>query len=263
MIVVGEKLNSSIPSVNEAFARNDADYVKNMAQKQLDCGADYLDVNTAVFLEQETDKMLWLIGEILKQGDARLMIDSPNPSTIKRALEEFQPSHPILNSITLQPERFDAIVPLVCEYHAKVVALPIDQSGMPESAAQRFAVASELIEKLKEFHINEDDIFIDCLVQAVSSNHMAGLEALRTIRLVKEKYPAVHVIGGLSNVSFGLPKRVKLNSAFLTATITAGLDSAIMDITSPETRFSLYCALLLNGQDEYCAEYLQGYRDIF
>ncbi len=263
MIVVGEKLNSSIPSVNQAFAQNDAAYVRGMARKQLSCGADYLDVNTAVFLDQETDKILWAIAEIFDETEAKLMIDSPNPSTIRKVLAEFQPADAILNSITLQPERFDEMVPLVCQYHTKVVALPIDQHGMPESAEHRLEVASELIERLKANNIQEDAIFVDCLVQAVSSNHLAGLEALKTIRLLKERYPSVHVIGGLSNVSFGLPKRVKLNSAFLTAAITAGLDSAILDITNPDVRFSMYCALLLDGQDEYCAQYLAAYRDIF
>ncbi len=262
MIVVGEKLNSSIPSVFRAFNEKDAEMVRELASRQLAGGAEYLDVNAAACMDAEFDTLLWASREALALG-AKLMIDSPDGDIIARALSELNLSDVIVNSVTLEGERFDKTMEAVVRHGAKIVALPIDDSGIPQDAESRIALSEELIEKIRDKGISDSDIFLDVLVQTLGTDHECGRVALDTIRAIRAKYPEVHIIGGLSNVSFGLPKRAVLNGAFLTAAITCGLDSAIMDSANAELRLTMRAALLANGYDEYCMDYLDAYREIY
>lgn len=264
MIKIGEKLNSSIPSVNAAFEKNDSAFVQEIARKQLECGADYLDINTAVFLEQEIEKMLWVVENVLAvQKRAGIMLDSPNAEAVGAALAKYPLKKVIINSITLEKERVEGVLPLLQQYHTSVVALPIDDNGIPSSAEDRFAVAERLISLLRKNGVQDGQMFIDCLVQALSSDSESGVETLRFIRMLRVAYPEVHITGGLSNASFGLPKRIAINNAFMTAAVTMGLDSAIMDVTNPAALMNLQAALLVNGLDEYCGEYIETYRDLY
>ncbi|WP_040196356.1 dihydropteroate synthase [Candidatus Soleaferrea massiliensis] len=263
MIIIGEKLNSSIPSVHRAFEERDASYIKQMTAKQIDCGADYLDVNAGVFLEKEVETLLWAISHVLEEApDARLMIDSPSPAAVKEVLKVYHDNEVIVNSITLEEDRLP-VLETVCEYGTGIVALPIDENGIPQTAEERLEVSERLIHMLRGAGIADDRIYLDILVQAISSDHMAGLETLKSVKLLREHFPDVHLTGGLSNISFGLPGRAYINAAFLASAITMGLDSAITDVTNNSIRFAIQSALLINGQDEYCMNYIEQYRDVF
>lgn len=262
MILIGEKLNSSIPSVFRAFQENNAEFVKTAAKQQLEGGADYLDVNTAACMKDEPEKLKWVIETILAAGsDVKFMLDSPNAKAVEYVLESLPLGDVIINSITLESERFNSMLPLVLKYKTRIVALPIDDDfGMPETAEKRFELASVLIERLRENGVKDGDIFADALITTLGTNSESGAETLKTIRLLRENYPEIHITGGLSNVSFGLPGRAFIDSAFLTAAITCGLDSVIMNTVKPELRMALRAALLVNGSDEYCLNYIESYR---
>ncbi len=262
MIVVGEKLNSSIPSVFRAFEEKDTEKIRSLASLQLAGGAEYLDVNAAACMDRELDTLLWASREALSLG-AKLMIDSPDGEIVERALSELKFSDVIVNSVTLESDRFNKTMDAVVSYGTKIVALPIDDSGIPQDAESRTALSVELIEKIRERGIADENIFLDVLIQTLGTDHECGRVALDTIRAIRAKYPDIHIIGGLSNVSFGLPKRAVLNGAFLTAAITCGLDAAIMDSANADLRFTMRAALLANGYDEYCMDYLDAYREIY
>ncbi len=263
MIIVGEKLNSSIPSVLRAFEARDGEFIRNLAEKQCCGGAEYLDVNAAACMDAELDTLLWAVGEAKSVAGVKFMIDSPNSEIIDSALTRLNLSDVIVNSVTLESERFDNMMEVVAKHGTRIVALPIDDDGIAQDAEHRFELSSKLIEKIRTYGVRDDDIFLDVLIQTLGTDSNSGKAALDTIRLVRKAFPDVHITGGLSNISFGLPKRAIINGAFLTAAVTCGLDSAIMDSTNDELRMTLSAALLANGYDEYCMDYLDCYRDIY
>lgn len=262
MIIIGEKLNSSIPAAYQAFESGDTKYIVDMAKKQIDCGAHYLDVNAGMFPD-EAQKLVWAIEHIQSSMDANIVIDSTNPKSIALVLEQVKLKKVIINSITLEDARLNGILPLVLKYNTGIIALPIGQDGIPRTAEKRVENADRLIALLKEQGILEQDIYIDILVEAASSEWEQPKQALKAAAILRQKYPNVHLISGLSNISFGLPKRSCLNHAFLSAAITSGVDAAIMDITNDELKMTMHAAELVNGLDEYCGEYIAGYREIF
>lgn len=263
MIVIGEKLNSSIPSVNAAYQAGDTAFIQQTAIRQLDAGADYLDVNAATFLDEEVTKLRWAIDAVLSVRKANFMVDSPAPAAIDTILSEKGFGDVIINSITLESNRLNGVLPLIAKYRAKIVALPISDAGIPQTAEERFENAAQLIEILTENGAAQTDIFLDALFQAIGAEYESGAVTLETIRKLRAHYPEIHIIGGLSNISFGLPKRTVLNSAFLSAAIACGLDSAIMDITNRDIRLHLAAARVVTGQDEYCIDYLETYRELY
>ena len=264
MIVIGEKLNSSIPSAFEMFKNRDENAVVSMAEKQLQAGADYLDINTGV-LENEKETMLWCVQTILRAlPAAKLALDSTDPSALAWVLEQVPLKDFLINSINLEPTRYQGVLALLKKYPgAGVIALPIDDVGIPKDTEGRLTKAKKLIDSLKEEGISLDRVYVDILAEALSVEYASGRFALETAASLRKAYPEIHLVAGLSNISFGLPKRMILNNAFLSAAITMGLDAAIMDITNDTTRMTMRAALLINGQDEYCMEYLTDFREIY
>lgn len=262
MIVIGEKLNSSIPSVFRAFDARDEAAVRELIKRQLNGGAEYLDVNAAACMECELDTLVWAAKQALAMG-GKVMIDSPNADIVEKSLSVLDLRDTIINSVTLESDRFSGVMAAVKKYNTRIVALPIDDSGIPDTAESRTALSVELIEKIRELGVRDEDIFLDVLIQTLGTDSNCGKVVLDTIRNIRAKYPDIHIIGGLSNISFGLPKRAILNGAFLSAAITCGLDSAIMDSANPELLMSMRAALLANGYDEYCMDYLDAYRAFY
>lgn len=260
MLIIGEKLNSSVPKTLEALNSHDEKYLTEMIKKQAECGAEYLDINTALTREKETENMKWVIGLALENSDCGIMIDSPEPDVIVSCLPALGERRAIVNSITLD-DRYDALIEAVREARAGVVCLPIRGRAIPESAAERAENAKELITKLRGMGIEDGKIYIDILAEAVATNENAAVTALETLRLVREQFPKVHTICGLSNISFGLPVRAQLNAAFLTMAMQNGLDSAIADSTSEKVMDAVYIAQALLGQDEYCIEFINYIRE--
>ena len=262
MIIIGEKLNSSIPAAQKAFEAGDAAYIREMARRQTECGADYLDLNAGVF-QDEAEKLLWAIGEIRSVCSTPLVLDSTNPQALEAVLKQQTFDKLIINSITLEPARFDGMLPLVQKTGAGVIALPMDETGIPKDAETRVKNAEKLIARLTENGIAQERIYIDLIVETLSVESGAAKEALQAARQLRAAYPAVHLVGGLSNVSYGLPKRKYINAAFLMAALAAGLDAGILDITNPETKMALAASELVLGNDEFCMNYLTSYREVF
>ncbi|NLA77212.1 MAG: dihydropteroate synthase, partial [Clostridiales bacterium] len=193
---------------------------------------------------------------------ASFMLDSPDYRVLAAALERFPLKNTVLNSVTLEEKRFNGVLGLVKKYNTGVVALPMDGVCVPKTAPERFEKACALADKLIENSVAEEKIFIDALVEAVCAEYTASRETIETIRLIRGRYPYIHITCGLSNVSFGMPKRKYINNAFLSAAIYAGLDSGIMDITNPDAAMALAASLLVAGRDEYCCGYMEAYNNI-
>jgi 5-methyltetrahydrofolate corrinoid/iron sulfur protein methyltransferase len=257
MIIVGEKLNSSIPKMYDLMKEKDTEAIKQIAVSQQEAGAKYLDINTAIFREQEIEMFKYILDIVLEHTQCGIMLDSPSPEVVEKALTFITGRDIIINSVTLQ-DRIDQLLPVVKSYKTGIVGLPIDQDGIPKTAERRVANSLKLIEIMNREGIKSSDIYIDALAEAVAVDSEASVTTIKTIEGIRKANPEVHIICGVSNVSFGLPKRTAINSAFLSAAIFAGLDSGIVDITNEQIQSSIYTAEMIAGLDEYCVEYL-GY----
>lgn len=261
MIIIGEKLNSSVPLVKTAIENYDEKTIMEIAKQQEDFGAHYLDVNAGTFTDDEPGRLVWLINTVRKASNARLMIDSPNPNAIEAALKADTIGKSILNSVTLEKNRLSKLLPLAIEYNAGIVALPMDENGMPKTPKECIDNAEKLIYTLREKGIADNRIYIDALVKSVGTDSKSAEITIETIRLLKKSYPDIHIICGVSNVSFGLPQRMLINTAFLSAAIFSGLDCAIVDITKKAIRDTIFAAEVIAGNDEYCMNYINYTRE--
>lgn len=256
MIIIGEKLNSSIKETRLAMEKTDTAYIAGLANKQIQAGANYLDLNAAMFMEEETKKLIWALQTILTIANGKIMLDSTNFGAIGKVLEEVAIPDAILNSITLEKTRFSGFLPLIIKYNTGVVALPINEKGVPATAMERAQVAKQLVQNLVDEGVAKHKIFVDALVETAATGD-GPKRALDTIRRIREEDAKVHIVCGLSNVSFGLPNREALNMAFLSAAIHNGLDSVIMDITNDNLSRILHAAEVIAGMDEYCLNYIE------
>ena len=261
MIIVGEKINTSLKAIRPAVEAKDSAAVKEMALRQAEAGANYIDVNCGTFPTKEPELLEWLVNTVQESTSVPLCIDSPNPQALKTALKAYQGGKPIINSVTAEKERFASVFPLVTEYHTSIIALCMDDGGMPETADDRVRIAEKLIGDMTGEGVQIGDIYIDPMVRPVSTGSHYGVVALDTIRRVMAEFPGVHTTCGLSNISFGLPARKIINQAFLISAIAAGLDSAILDPLDKRIMSFVYASELLQGKDEFCMNYLSAFRE--
>jgi 5-methyltetrahydrofolate--homocysteine methyltransferase len=260
MIIIGEKINSTRKSVKEAIGNRDKAFLQKLATDQEQAGADYLDVNTGAFPEEEAELMEWLVPVVQEVVDIPVALDSVNPAALEIGLKVATGEKGIINSITAEEQKFKEIVPLLSEYEWPVLALAIDDSGITKTIEERFAVAKKLIEALCAEGIAQDRIYLDPLIQPVSVQNDFGIIALETIRLIRGEFENVHTICGLSNISFGLPERGKINRYFLSMAMCAGLDSAILNPLDDELMSAIKASEALLGKDRFCKNYIKAFR---
>lgn len=260
MLIIGELINTSRKAINEAVVNKDAEYIKKIAIEQVEAGANYIDVNCGTMVNNEVEIMEWLVNTVQEAIESPLCIDSPNPKALEAGLKLCKFGQPMINSITDEAARIEEILPLVVKYKAKVVALCMDDKGMPETVDDRMGVVNSLYKKLTEAGVSEDDIYFDPLIMPVSSVSSQGKAVLETIKLVKEQYPNVHLTCGLSNISYGLPNRKLINRAFTIQTMTMGMDSYILNPTDKAMMGFIHVSKVLLGEDANCRKYLTAHR---
>lgn len=261
MIIIGEKINSTLKAIRPAMECRDAAVIADLAKRQTEAGACYLDVNAGMFYENELETLQWLIDVVQDTVKTPLSIDSPNAKAIALGLAANRNGKPIVNSITGEKERLHGVLPLVVQYKASVIALCMDDRGMPETAADRVGIARTLIDTLAKEGVALDDIFIDPMIRPIGTGSHYGHVALDTIRTVKTEYPDVHIACGLSNISFGIPARKVMNQAFLVAAMAAGMDGAILDPLDKKLMTFLYASEALLGVDDFCMNYITKFRE--
>jgi len=258
--IVGERLNSTRRAVAAAIAERDADFVRKEAVAQAEAGADFLDVNAAARLAQEIDDLKWMIGVVQEAVATPLCIDSPSPEAIAAGLEATR-GEVLVNSITAERERAEQILPLVRDRGARVVGLTMGESGMPSTAAQRRDLAQEIVDLAARHGVPADHVYIDALVRPVSTESAQGREFLEGVRAIRDAGTGAHVICGLSNVAFGLPRRRLLNRTFLAMAMAMGLDAAIVDPLDQRLMATMRAGCALLEMDEFCVEYLAAHRE--
>ena len=260
MIIVGEKINTSRKSIEQAVSNRDSSFIVNIAREQAEAGADYIDVNAGTFVETETDNLCWLVETVQSELDVPLALDSPDPKALEAAMKRHK-GIPMINSISLEEERFKSLLPVITSQPCHVVALCMSQTSMPTTVADRVEVGSELITRLTGAGIPLDRIYVDPLIQPVSVDTNMGLASLGAIRKIMDNFPGVNTICGLSNISFGLPERRIINRNFLALCISYGLSAVILDPTDRELMTTLITVEMLLGRDEYCGNYIEAFQN--
>ena len=261
MIIIGEKINSTLKSIRPAMESRDTAAIVDLAQRQVEAGASFIDVNAGMFYENELEILQWLIESIQEVVKAPFAIDSPNAKAILVGLKANKNGKPIINSITGEKERIKSVLPLVAEYKTGVIALCMDDRGMPETSKERVEIAHNLIDTLTREGVPLSDIYVDPMIRPIGTGSHYGIVALETMRTVKGEYPDVHIACGLSNISFGIPARKIMNQAFLVAAMTSGMDGAILDPLDKKLMTFLYATEALLGVDDFCMNFITKFRE--
>ncbi|NOX35089.1 MAG: dihydropteroate synthase [Deltaproteobacteria bacterium] len=257
--VIGERINTSRKKIQAAVTNRDTDYIQNDVKNQQEAGADFIDVNAGARIGHEKEDMKWLLDTIGPIATVPLCLDSPDPAILEMAYGMVD-KPPMINSISLEKERFDTMMPFLKGKECKIIALCMDDTGMPVSSDDIIARAQKLVAQLESIGMKQDAIYIDPLVQPISTDSTKGTMVLDAVRQIKNQYPKVHITGGLSNISYGLPERKIINRTFVTLMMDAGMDSAIIDPLDSKIMAAIRTADMLLGNDNFCMAYLKGVR---
>ena len=261
MLIIAERINSTRKNIAPAVKNRDTAFIQNEAKKQADAGANYIDCNAAtVGPEAEPDALCWLVKVVQDTVNLPISLDSPNPKAIAAAMKVHRGT-PLVNSISGERERITNLLPLIVEHKPKVMALCMDDRGMPQSAADRIDAGTKLLDQMLAAGVPQSDIIIDPLICPISTDSNHGHMVFEAIRALKQRYPAAMISIGLTNVSFGLPERKWLNRAMLLLAMGAGMDAVIIDPTDAEQMALMFAAETLLGRDEMCANYIMAARE--
>jgi cobalamin-dependent methionine synthase I len=260
MLIIGELINSTRKQIRKAIEEKDAASIQGLAKKQAEAGATWIDVNAGAFPTDEVEKMQWLISVIRQVTDTPLSVDSPRPAAVEAGLA-MAGKEPFLNSISAESDRYRTLIPLVKKYATRVVALSMDDNGMTDDMNKVWQVADGLIKRLEDDGVPPDHIFVDPLIRPVSTNGDYGMGALSVVERISAQHPLVHKTCGLSNVSYGLPKRKLVNAVFVAMAIAKGLDSAIIDPLDTRMMATIFAAEALSGKDQFCMNYITAERE--
>ena len=262
MIIIGEKINGSIPSMAKAIAERNEEWIKDIAKKEAEAGADFIDCCASVDVG-EVETLHWMIDLIQSVTDTPIAVDSPNAAVCIEGMK-FCNKPGMINSVSGEGNKMDIVFPVIADTKWDVMALLCDDTGIPKTAADRIRVLDNIMAKAKEYGIAESRIHIDPLIEMLCTSEDGISMVVEVMSYIKKNYPKAHISGAISNISFNLPYRKILNIAFAVLAINAGMDSAVMDPLSRDLRGAIYAAEAMIGEDYMCMEYISAFReDIF
>lgn len=258
-VIIGERINpTGRKKVLAALKEGDFDIVRQDAIAQVQAGAHMLDVNAGVPGADEPALLTEMMRMVMDVTDVPLCIDTADPDALQAALSIYE-GKALVNSVNGEERALSAILPLVREHNAAVIALCMDDDGIPETAEDRLRVAEKILERAAQQGIPEHDVIVDPLALTMGADSNAGRIALETIGLVVDKLGS-NVTMGASNISFGMPDRQFINATFIAMAIHAGLTCPITNPLVPEIRTTVLAADLSMGRDEYGMNWIKAYR---
>ena len=258
-VMIGERINpTGRKLLSEEMSKGDFSRVEQDTLAQVAAGAQMLDVNAGIPLADEPKILADIIKLVQSLTDVPLSIDSSIVAALQAGLEVYQ-GKALLHSVTGEEERLEAVLPLVKKYSCAVVAISNDETGISEDPDVRFAVAKKIVDRAKDYGIPSSDIVVDPLVMPIGALNSAGMQVIKLVRRLQEELK-VNTTCGASNVSFGLPNRNGINSAFLTMAIASGLTSAITNPLHESVMQSVLGADVMMGNDPNCVRWIKRYR---
>ncbi len=260
-VLIGERINpTGKKRFKEALLGGDMEYILNEAVKQEEKGVHVLDVTVGLPEIDEVKMLESAVSEIQAVTSLPLQIDTANPLAMEKALRHYN-GKAMVNSVCGKKESMEKVFPLVKKYGGVVVALTLDERGIPDNAEERFEIAKRILATAEDYGIKKKDIIFDTLAMTVSADTKSPSVTLSALKMIKEKL-GVHTSLGVSNVSFGLPNRDAVNSTFFAMALENGLSAAIMNPYSAEMMKTYFAYTALRGFDENCADYI-GHADEF
>lgn len=254
-VIIGERINpTGKKRFKEALRENDIGYILNEGLAQNKKGVEILDVNVGLPEIDETSMMVNVIKALQGVTDLPLQIDTVDPVAMEKAMRVYN-GKPLINSVSGKEESMKAVFPLIKKYGGAVIAVTLDENGIPASAAERVEIAKKIISRAKEYGIDEKDIIVDPLAMAVSSDSNSANVTLEAVKMLHKT--GIKTSLGVSNISFGLPSRADVNSVFYTMAMQCGLDCAIINPFSDEMMKAWHCFMALTGKDENCSDYIE------
>ena len=255
--VIGERINpTGKKRFKQALIEGDLDYIMGQAVEQADGGADILDVNVGLPEIDEPTMMARVVKAVQSVTDLPLQLDSSDPAALEAGLRVVN-GKAIVNSVNGEPEVLDHVLPLVKKYGAAVVGLTMDKGGIPAKAEDRFAIAERILNAARAHGIADEDVFIDCLTLTVSAEQDKAVETLKAMQMVRERL-GLHCVLGVSNISFGLPRRELITSGFLTLAMAHGLDLPIVNPNAPAIMDTIRVFNVLYNRDKNAETYIKA-----
>jgi cobalamin-dependent methionine synthase I len=259
MKIIGEKINGTRKRVAQAIVDRDVNFIQDLACLQAKFGAAWLDINAGTAPAREADDLTWLIQTVQAVVDTPLCLDSANPAALGVALQAVNRT-PMINSISGEPARLEGILPLAVKHNCPLIALAMDDKGIPKTGDDRLTVTRRIIAETRRQGLPDANLYVDPLAMALATNIESGQTALKTMRGIRAEFPDVHLTCGLSNISFGLPARSHINRVFITLAMDAGLDSAILDPLDRDMQAVILTTTLVLGRDKHCLGYTRAFR---
>ncbi len=260
LLLIGETLNSTRPSVKKIFEERDESAVLALAREQLNGGASCIDLNASMLMEREEDALRWGAAAVREKLKVPVLLDSPDTAMLGRLIREFG-SGAIINSLTCDEELLSAVLPVVAKAGAGVVIMLKDRNGIPPTVDGKLSLAERAVASASNAGVYPERLFIDPVFAPLATSAGGLLRTLDTVRKLGERYPECQRIGGLSNVSFGLPERKLINRTFAAMAISAGVSAVICDTTDRELIKTLRASEALTGRDPNCRRFLEFYRE--
>jgi 5-methyltetrahydrofolate--homocysteine methyltransferase len=258
-VIIGERINpTGRKKVLAALKEGDFDIVRRDAEDQVAAGAAILDVNAGVPGADEPALLQQVMRTVMDVTDVPLCIDTADPEALSAALSLYE-GKALINSVNGEERSLNAVLPLVKEHGAAVIGLCMDDDGIPETPEKRLAVATKIIKRAGQLGIGPEDVVIDPLALTMGADSNAGRIALETVKLVVREF-GVNITMGASNISFGMPDRKYINSAFIAMAIHAGLTCPITNPLVTEVVTAVLAADLAMGRDDYGMSWIQAYR---
>jgi 5-methyltetrahydrofolate--homocysteine methyltransferase len=263
MIIIGEKINASIPKIKKAISGRDERLLKKMATEQEKAGAGVIDVNVGTgegTAEDEIKDMEWLVNLVKEHLNGQICIDSANPGVLEAGVKAGMDKVGFINSVKATKDSIAGILPLVAQYNVSVIALAMDETGVPNEVSSRVRACEKIMIQVEKMGISPEKVFFDPLVLPVSTDASQGLVTLETLRAIKKEFNPSKTILALSNISFGLPCRTLINIAIAHMTMYFEVDALLMNPLDSCLMSAIRAGEVVLGKDRHCRKYTQAFR---
>ena len=263
MKIIGEKINATIKDVGRIIGERDDHGLQALARRQAEAGAVYIDVNVGTgegSRDDEIAAMDWAVKLVASAVDAPISVDSADPAVLAAGLQALNGKQALINSVKAEEKMLAAVLELVQAHGCEVIALAMDGKGIPPTVDGRLKACEKIASFCSKSGVELGKVYFDPLVLPISADVTQGMTTLKTLEALKTAIPEAHTVMGLSNVSYGLPGRRRLNLAFLQMAIYAGLDAAIADPLDAEFMSAVKTAEVLVGRDKRCKRYTRQFR---
>ena len=263
MIIIGEKINASIPKIRDAILNRDSATIIGLALEQEKAGAQFIDINVGTgegSSEDEIRSMQWIIGLLQEKCEGLLCIDSADKEVLVAGLKQGQEKIGLINSVKATDDSIVEIMALSAEFHVPVIGLAMDETGIPTDVRGRIRACGKIAKGAEQFGVPIDHIYFDPLVLPVSTDASQGQVTLETLRGIKASFAGAKTVLAVSNISFGLPVRSQINTALLQMAMMLSVDAVLVNPLDPAISAAIKSAEVILGKDRHCRRYTRAYR---